>query len=90
MRPSSALVAPEPYRFTRNPMYLGMALMTVALALWLNTWWVILLLVPALLIIQRFVIAREEAYLAAVSALNTTPICAKSGVGSDSGQLVRG
>ena len=63
MRPSSSLVAAGPYRFTRNPMYLGMALMTVALGLWLNNWWVIVLLVPALLIIQRFVIAREEAYL---------------------------
>jgi len=63
MRPSSALVIAGPYRLTRNPMYVGMALLTVALALWLNTWWVILLLVPTLLIVQRFVIDREEAYL---------------------------
>jgi protein-S-isoprenylcysteine O-methyltransferase Ste14 len=63
MRAASALVLDGPYRFTRNPMYLGMALLTIAFALWLNTWWILALLVPALLIINRCVIAREEAYL---------------------------
>jgi protein-S-isoprenylcysteine O-methyltransferase Ste14 len=29
----------------------------------MNTWWVILLLVPAVVVIDRYVIAREEAYL---------------------------
>jgi protein-S-isoprenylcysteine O-methyltransferase Ste14 len=29
----------------------------------MNTWWVILLLIPAVLVIDRLVIVREEAYL---------------------------
>jgi protein-S-isoprenylcysteine O-methyltransferase Ste14 len=63
IRPATALVVSGPYRFTRNPMYLSLAALTVALALVMNTWWPVLLLVPVLFTIQRFVIAREEAYL---------------------------
>jgi protein-S-isoprenylcysteine O-methyltransferase Ste14 len=60
---ASALVVSGPYRFTRNPMYVGLAVLTVAVALFLDTWWPVLLLVPVLFTIQRFVIAREEKYL---------------------------
>jgi protein-S-isoprenylcysteine O-methyltransferase Ste14 len=63
IRPSTTLVVAGPYRFTRNPMYLGLALLTIALSLFLNTWWPIVLLVPTLVVIQNFVIAREESYL---------------------------
>lgn len=52
-----------PYRMTRNPMYVGFALLTVAFALFLNTWWPMLLLGPTLLAVQRFVIVPEENYL---------------------------
>jgi protein-S-isoprenylcysteine O-methyltransferase Ste14 len=44
-------------------MYVAMAALTVALGLFINAWWVILLLAPVLLLVQRFVIAREERYL---------------------------
>ena len=40
-----------------------MALLTVGAGLWLNTWWVLILLLPAVALVDRFVIAREEAYL---------------------------
>lgn len=63
IRPATTLVAAGPYRFTRNPMYVGLACLTLGVGLWTNTWWVLLLLVPALVVIDRFVIAREEAYL---------------------------
>jgi protein-S-isoprenylcysteine O-methyltransferase Ste14 len=62
-RPASTLVAAGPYRFTRNPMYVGLALLTAALGILLDTWWPILLLVPALVFIRVAVIAREEEYL---------------------------
>jgi len=62
-RAASALVIAGPYRFTRNPMYLGLAILTTAVRLWMDTWWPILLLAPALIIVHRFVIAPEERYL---------------------------
>ena len=63
VRPASTLVIAGPYRFTRNPMYVGMAAVTVALGLILDTWWPALLLPPALWLVRRLVIAREERYL---------------------------
>jgi protein-S-isoprenylcysteine O-methyltransferase Ste14 len=62
-RPASTLVSTGPYKFTRNPMYVSLALLTLAFAFFLNTWWIVVLLVPALLIVQRFVIVPEEKYL---------------------------
>ena len=62
-RPTSTLVTSGSYAFTRNPMYVSMALLTIACALFLNTWWTVLLLLPTLLIVQQFVVVPEERYL---------------------------
>jgi len=62
-KPATALVLDGPFRFTRNPLYLALALLAAGAGLWLNTWWVFILLLPAVALVDRFVIAREEAYL---------------------------
>jgi protein-S-isoprenylcysteine O-methyltransferase Ste14 len=63
IRPATALVISGPYRFTRNPMYVGLALLTVALGIFMNSWWPVLLLIPVLAALRAFVIAPEEQYL---------------------------
>lgn len=61
--PASALVATGPYRRTRNPMYLGMALIHGGIALALGSVAAGLMLVPVLAIMNFAIIPREEAYL---------------------------
>lgn len=64
-RPTTAVVDNGPYRFTRNPIYLAMALAYLGIALLLNNMWALVPLPIVLLIVDRFVIRREERYLAA-------------------------
>lgn len=62
-QPALRLVETGPYRFTRNPMYLGMVIFQVGLALAASLDWAIGL-APLLLAVLHFgVVLREEAYL---------------------------
>jgi protein-S-isoprenylcysteine O-methyltransferase Ste14 len=62
-KPTTAIVADGPYRFTRNPIYLGMILGQIGLAIGFDSVWILVALVPFYLILRYGVIAREEAYL---------------------------
>jgi protein-S-isoprenylcysteine O-methyltransferase Ste14 len=62
-RPASAFVARGPYRFTRNPMYLGMTMLVAGLGLLVERLGVTLSAFAAAGLIGRFVISREERYL---------------------------
>jgi protein-S-isoprenylcysteine O-methyltransferase Ste14 len=62
-RPASAFVAVGPYRFTRNPMYLGMTALVAGLGLLVERLGVTLAAFAAAWVIGRFVIPREERYL---------------------------
>lgn len=62
-RPTTAIVASGPYRFTRNPIYLGMFGGLIGLGIAFDNLWFLLMLVPFALVIRYGVVAREEAYL---------------------------
>jgi len=62
-RPAVALVTEGPYRFSRNPIYLGLALGYAGVAIAANSLWALLLLIPTLAVIRYGVVAREEVYL---------------------------
>ena len=62
-RPSTAVVTSGPYRFSRNPIYVALTLVSVGIALWVNSVWMLGLLLPTLVIMTIAVIGPEEQYL---------------------------
>jgi protein-S-isoprenylcysteine O-methyltransferase Ste14 len=63
--PSTVLLDSGPYRFTRNPIYISFVILYFGLAIMLTSAWMLVLLIPVLIILQRGVVEREEAYLQA-------------------------
>jgi protein-S-isoprenylcysteine O-methyltransferase Ste14 len=61
--PSTALVTSGIYRLSRNPIYVGLTLAYVGIAIAAASGWLLALLVPLLGVMRYGVIAREEAYL---------------------------
>jgi protein-S-isoprenylcysteine O-methyltransferase Ste14 len=61
--PTPEIISTGIYRFTRNPMYIGLALIQVAIGVGLANGWIIILVPVVLGIIQATAIRPEEAYL---------------------------
>lgn len=61
--PATRLVTGGPYRFTRNPLYLGLTLVYGGITTLANSLWAALLLPFVLIIMRQGVIEREERYL---------------------------
>ena len=64
-KPSTALVEAGPYKFSRNPIYVGFAITYAGLAVAMDSLWALALLIPCLVVVDRGVIVREERYLEA-------------------------
>jgi protein-S-isoprenylcysteine O-methyltransferase Ste14 len=52
-----------PYRYSRNPIYLGFAISGSGIALAFNTYWMLLSVLAFVAIANKLVIEREEEYL---------------------------
>lgn len=64
-RPATAVVTAGPYSFSRNPIYVGMTALSIGVALWANSFWMLGLLLPTFVLMNIGVIDREERYLSA-------------------------
>jgi len=62
---TTALVGEGPYRFSRNPMYLGLVLLTTGVALAFDALWPLLFLPFVVLVVRAHVVLPEERYLEA-------------------------
>lgn len=61
--PTRRLVTGGPFAYSRNPLYLSLALFEVGLGLLFDNLWLFILLLPAFLYVDRLIVGREEAYL---------------------------
>jgi protein-S-isoprenylcysteine O-methyltransferase Ste14 len=62
-QPNSTLITSGPYRYSRNPQYIVLALMQMTVAFWLDNLWIVVLTPVTMVVITRYAIAREERYL---------------------------
>ena len=62
-RGANALIRTGPFRYSRNPLYLAVCLLIVGIGVWVNSLWILVMLIPLFLVMSRAVIAREERFL---------------------------
>lgn len=63
IRPASSLQTNGIYNITRNPMYFGLALLFLGITCFIGNWWNIIFFPLLLIVLQEYVIKREERYL---------------------------
>ncbi len=62
-KPTTAIITTGPYRFSRNPSYVGLTLLCVGIGIAADSIWILGLLIPAIVVMHYGVIVCEERYL---------------------------
>ncbi len=60
---ASVLITDGPYRFSRNASYVSLTLLYLGVGTILNNGWILLLVVPVLLVMDLWVVPKEERHL---------------------------
>lgn len=60
---AKALIRSGPFRYSRNPLYVAVALLIIGIGFGAENVWIIVMVIPLLLIMSAAVIAHEEKYL---------------------------
>lgn len=63
VKPASSLQTTGIYSISRNPMYISLLLVYTGLSFLIGNWWNLILLPLLILIVQEYIIKREEKYL---------------------------
>jgi protein-S-isoprenylcysteine O-methyltransferase Ste14 len=63
IKPATSLQTTGIYRISRNPMYVGLAIVYLGLTCLIGNWWNLILFPVLFLIVQEYIIKREEKYL---------------------------
>lgn len=63
VKPATSLQASGVYAVSRNPMYLGLLLIYIGFAFWIGNWWTFIFVPILILLINKFIIEKEEKYL---------------------------
>lgn len=78
-RPASRLVTTGPYRWSRNPMYVGLVVCYIGLSVLWNSIWPIVFLPAVLILLFAVVIGREERYLRSTFGREYDAYCERVG-----------
>jgi protein-S-isoprenylcysteine O-methyltransferase Ste14 len=61
--PTTTIIKQGVFGYSRNPIYLAFCIATVGSGLVLNSWWILMGVLPLMCLLQQLVIKREEVYL---------------------------
>src|SRR6476659_5811095 len=63
IKPANSLQTTGIYSFTRNPIYISLLLLYTGLSFMIGNWWNFILLPLLFIMVQEYIIKREEQYL---------------------------
>jgi protein-S-isoprenylcysteine O-methyltransferase Ste14 len=62
-RRANALIRTGPFAYSRNPLYVAVVLLILAIGVWVNSIWIWVMVAPLVLVMNTAVIIREERHL---------------------------